>query len=122
LLATVLVVYFLSVNEGHNEFEVRTIAFTSLIIGNIFLILSDLSKTQNVFQVLLQAPKSLFILLLSVALLLGLVLNVTALQSMFGFKFPGYEHLITSVIAAFVLLLTLETMKLIRLRIEKNKV
>ncbi|MFO0436276.1 MAG: HAD-IC family P-type ATPase, partial [Sphingobacteriaceae bacterium] len=121
LLATVLVVYFLSVNEGHNEFEVRTIAFTSLIIGNIFLILSDLSKTQNVFQVILQAPRSLFILLLIVTVLLGLVLNIPVLQNMFGFKFPGYEHLITSVIAAFVLLLILEVMKFIRLRIEKNK-
>jgi len=92
-----------------------------LIIGNIFLILSDLSKTQNVFQVILQAPRSLFILLLIVTVLLGLVLNIPVLQNMFGFKFPGYEHLITSVIAAFVLLLILEVMKFIRLRIEKNK-
>lgn len=116
LLATVLIVYFLSVKEGHNEQEVRTIAFTSLIIGNIFLILSDLSKSQNVFQVLIQAPRSLFILLVIISVLLWLILNVPALQNMFGFQFPGYEHLGTSITAALALLLVLEVIKQIKIR------
>lgn len=116
LLATVLTVYFMSVKEGHDEKEVRTIAFTSLIIGNIFLILSDLSKTQSAFYVLLNAPKSFFILLVIVALLLVMVLNIPAMQVMFGFKYPGYEHLITSFVAAIVLLLLLEGIKFLRLR------
>ncbi|MDD1463712.1 cation-translocating P-type ATPase C-terminal domain-containing protein, partial [Dolichospermum sp. ST_sed2] len=45
VLTMVLIVYFLSLDEGHTEKEIRAIAFSALIIGNISLILTDLSKT-----------------------------------------------------------------------------
>lgn len=48
----VLTVYYLSLHEGHNEGEVRAIAFSALIVGNIFLILTSLSKTRNIISVL----------------------------------------------------------------------
>nr|MBP7240057.1 HAD-IC family P-type ATPase [Saprospiraceae bacterium] len=46
LLAMVVSVYILSIREGHSDGEVRAIAFSALIIGNIFLILTNLSKTR----------------------------------------------------------------------------
>lgn len=53
LLALVLGVYFLSIGEGHTEGEVRAIAYSSLIIRNVFLILADLSKTRSFLSVFL---------------------------------------------------------------------
>ena len=47
LLVMVLAVYFFSIYEGHTEGEVRAIAFSALITGNIILILTNLSKTRT---------------------------------------------------------------------------
>ncbi len=80
LFIMVMSVHFISVQEGHSEKEVRTIAFTSLVIGNVFLILSDLSKTQSVFKVLITGSRSLFVLLPVVTILLLVILNVKPLQ------------------------------------------
>ena len=54
LLSTVIAIYFLALYEGHSDGEVRAIAFSALITGNIFLILSSLSNTRNFIFVILE--------------------------------------------------------------------
>lgn len=114
LLAMVMIVYLLSINEGHNEGEVRAITFSALIIGNIFLILSSLSNSRNVFSVIYENNKAVLTIILLAVLLLTLITSVPALQVLFSFRFPGYYHFVPSVAAAFVLLTILEMIKYIR--------
>lgn len=110
----VLTIYFLSIKEGHSENEVRAIAFSSLIIGNVFLILTSLSDTRNFFSVILE--KNIAVLLISViafAILL-LTISIPLLQDIFSFDFPGYKHFISSFIGSLILLLSLESIKIVR--------
>jgi len=114
LLLTVVAVYFISLNEGHTEGEVRAITFTSLIIGNIFLILTDLSKSRTIFSVIAERNMTVIGLLLIAFMMLQLVIFVPSLRQVFSFDFPGYTHFIPSVTGAIVMVTILEAVKLIR--------
>ena len=111
LLGVVLVVYFLSLQEGHTEGEVRAIAFSALIIGNIFLILTDLSKTRSFLSVFTEKNYAATFILLAALLMLFTVISVPGLQQLFSFEFPGYRHFVPSLIAASAMLGILEGVK-----------
>ncbi|MFN8393384.1 MAG: cation-translocating P-type ATPase [Bacteroidia bacterium] len=114
LLVTVLAVYLLSVQEGHTVGEVRAIAFTSLIIGNVFLIFALLSKTRNVFSVIREGNWAALGMAAGAMVLLLLLLLVPPLRTLFGFEFPGWQHFLPSIAGAAGMLTVLEVWKLIR--------
>ena len=111
LLVGVIAVYFLSIREGHTEEQVRAIAFSSLIIGNVFLILTSLSDSRNVFAVLRERNKAVLLITVTALVILLLTLTVPSFQRVFGFEFPGFSHFIPAVGAALVVLLILEGVK-----------
>lgn len=121
LLLAVLGVYFFSIYEGHTEGEVRAIAFSSLIIGNLFLILTKLSKTRSFFAVLFEKNIPLYIIVAVAFGLLMMVISVPGLTDLFGFEFPGFYHFIPSVIAAASVLVIMEIIKLINLAVRKRQ-
>lgn len=114
LLAMVIGVYFLSIQEGHTNEEVRAIAFSSLIIGNIFLILTSLSKTRNVVSVLLEKNIAVITIIVIALTLLLLIISVPTLQQIFSFEFPGFKHFISSLTGAAIILLIFESYKLLK--------
>jgi P-type Ca2+ transporter type 2C len=114
LMAMVMAVYFLSIGEGHTEGEIRAIAFSSLIIGNIFLILTTLSKSRNAISVLLERNVALLVIILAAASLMILVIATPYLRSVFHFDNPGIGHFATAVTGALFVLLALETIKYFR--------
>jgi Ca2+-transporting ATPase len=121
LLAMTLIVYFLSIDEGHTDPEVRTIAFSALIIGNVFLILTNLSATRSIFGIFTDRNPALWIILLVDAGLILLLTNVPALQKLFSFGSPGYSHYVPALIGAAALLAVLELRKYILNRELLNK-
>jgi len=114
LLAIVVGVYILSLKEGHTEGEIRAITFSSLIIGNIFLILTSLSKTKNFISVLSEGNKALLIIIAIASSMLFLTLYVPYLQGLFKFENPGLYHFLTSIAGASMMLLILEIIKFLR--------
>ena len=111
LLAMVITVYFLSLREGHTEGEVRAIAFSSLIIGNIFLILSTLSKTRSFLSVIKEKNIAAISILLVALGLLVLIISIPSTQHIFNFEFPGYQHFATALIGSSVMLAIIEAIK-----------
>lgn len=111
LLAMTLVVYFLSIREGHTNEEVRAIAFSSLIIGNVFLILTNLSKTRNFIKIITEKNWAAWIILSVAIIVLLVVISVPLMQQIFSFEFPGYHHFVPSLIGAGSVLIILETVK-----------
>jgi Ca2+-transporting ATPase len=111
LLAFVLAVFLFTIKEGHSEFETRAISFSALIVGNIFLILSNLSKTRSVFSTLKENNKSLILIVAIAILMLLLTLNVSYLQTLFSFQNPGLFHFLISIFGASIMLLVLEIIK-----------
>jgi P-type Ca2+ transporter type 2C len=114
LLIMVLVVAYLSAREGHTEGEIRAIAFSALIIGNIFLILTNLNKTRSFIASILERNVAVLFILGSAAAALLLIISVPALQSLFSFEFPGYRHFLVSLTGAAMVLLILEVLKFAR--------
>jgi Ca2+-transporting ATPase len=111
LLGVVLSVYFISIDEGHSAGEVRAIAFTALIIGNLFLIFSSLSKTRSFLSAFQTKNTTVIYVTISAFLLLFLSLEIPFLRDIFHFEFPGYAHFLTAIAAAFALLMILEVRK-----------
>ncbi len=103
---TVVVVYFLSIREGHTTEEVRSIAFAALLLVNFGLIITDLSRTRNLGQVLWHMRWGTRAILGSALLVFIATLGVPWLQQAFDFHFAGWHHYLPSVIGAgcFVLL------------------
>jgi len=116
LLAMVVLVYILALQENHSEGEIRAIVFTALIVGNIFIILSIVSKTRHVITVLLEKNIALLLIIGTASGLLILLLNVSFLRKIFNFENPGFQHFITPLIAAIAVLFTLEIIKFYKMR------
>lgn len=114
LLALVFAVYFTTIGEGHTDGEVRLIAFSSLIIGNMFLIVSTLSKTRNVIDVIREKNKALLVILGAAFGILLLLVSVPYLRTIFSFDYPGIGHFLVSFIGSIVLLLILESIKYVK--------
>jgi Ca2+-transporting ATPase len=114
LLGMVIVVYFLTINQNHKTGEIRAITFASLIIGNIFLIISSLSNTRHFLAVLFEKNIALYIILIAAFGLLILLMLVPYLRIIFNFEYPGVRHLYPSFIGALILLLIMEFIKLSR--------
>lgn len=116
LLLVVLAVYFLAIEKGHNEKEIRAIAFTSLILGNIALILTDLSKTRYVLSVLLEKNISLMIILAAALSILFAILVVPVLQNVFKLGSPYFVDFIPALIGPIVIISILEIYKYFKIK------
>lgn len=116
LLGMTMTIYFLSIHEGHTNEEVRAIAFSSLVIGNIFLILTNLSKSRNFIKVITERNWAVWIILSIAIIMLLLTISIPFLQQIFSFEFPGYRHFVSSLIGASSVLLFLETLKYLKNR------
>ncbi|MEY3236509.1 MAG: hypothetical protein RI883_610 [Bacteroidota bacterium] len=114
LLILVLIVLYVTYIEGHTEYEVRAITFTTLIVGNLFLILNKLSLTRSFIAVLFNKNWSAKFILIAAFSLLCIILIFPSLSNLFSIKFPGFYHIAIAFISAFILLLTLELIKFIR--------
>lgn len=119
LFAVVLGVYFISIKEGHTEGEVRAIAFSSLIVGNVFLILTNLSNTRAFTSVFKERNIPVISILLAATFLLLAIISVPQLQRLFSFGHPGYAHFKVSIAGALATLLILEAIKYTRRRFRK---
>jgi Ca2+-transporting ATPase len=119
LLAMVLAVYFFSMQEGHTEGEIRAIAITSLIIGNIFLILTTLSKTRNVIDVIFEDNISLKIILFVACTMMFLLISVPYLRDLFSFEYPGFKHFYLAIVGGFALLFLMEMYKYVQLKLKR---
>lgn len=114
LLVMVIGVYFFSIKEGHTENDVRTISFSALIIGNLFLILSSLSNTRNLVSVILEKNLSVIIISIVAIAVLFLTISVPFLRTIFKFSYPGSSHFVSAVVGALILVVILEVIKKIK--------
>lgn len=114
LMVMVIAVYAISINEGHTDGEIRAIAFSSLIIGNVFLILSSLSDTRNFVSVLFEKNIAVIVISTIAFVILLLTITIPFLKDIFAFEFPGYAHFLPSIVGAVIMLLVLELVKYLR--------
>ncbi|MBM3177691.1 MAG: cation-translocating P-type ATPase [Bacteroidetes bacterium] len=116
ILSMTTLVYFLSLREGHHEDEVRFIAFTGLILANIGFILSSLSRSRFVLEVLGEKNLPVKIILGSAAGLLLLIAIFPITRELFHFKVPNAIHLWPSLAGSLGVITIFELRKYFELR------
>jgi P-type Ca2+ transporter type 2C len=85
VLGTVLAVYLYAMARGFGENDVRTMTFTTIVVANLFLILTNRSWNDTFVTTLRTPNKAMWYVFAGTIFCLGLVLYVPVLQSLFGF-------------------------------------
>lgn len=119
-LGAVMGVYFASLGEGHAPSEVRAIAFTSLILTNVALIITLLSRSRSFWHVLREHHPSLRVILGVALSMLVALLYFPGLQAFFKFHNPGWIHFLPAIAGSGAVLVLLETIKWYRFRSQQQ--
>lgn len=111
LLLVVLAVCYISMGQGHSSDQVRAITFVALIMGNLVLVVSSLSRSRSFVAVLKEGNKAMLVIVCAALLMLFVSFAWPFLSSVFSFEFPGFYHVWPAVASSALLLLILESLK-----------
>ena len=114
LLIAVLSVYLIGLKQGLTEEELRGVSFSTLIIGNLFLILSKLSKTRSFLHILKSKNWASKLILLLAVLSMMTILMVPGMSHLFNVAFPGMAYMLMALVSASSMLIILELIKLVK--------
>lgn len=115
-LAAVLVVFLLAQLWHLDEATTRAMAFTTLVIANLGLILANRSHSRLFLTTLGKRNAALWWIVGGTLLLLALVLAVPAVRDLFSFSLPAPAGLALCVAAGLFSLLWSETLKMLTTR------
>jgi Ca2+-transporting ATPase len=114
ILAIVLVVFRLSLALGSPEAEARALTFTTLVLANLALVLTDRSRTRTILATLRTPNAALWWVIAGAVALLTLVLYVAFLRDVFGFAVLHPNDLLICLAAALTSILWFEGIKVVR--------
>ncbi len=117
VLLVTLFIYWWTLQQGRGELEARGLAFTTLVIANLGLILSNRFWSMNIISSLRFRNKALYVIIaFNMVLLLGLVLYVPVLRDLFHFAPLHLNDLAICLGAGILCVLWFETVKLLHRR------
>jgi Ca2+-transporting ATPase len=111
VLAVVLIVYINALGKGFSEAEVRTLTFTTIVIANLSLILTNRSWTETIFTTLRTPNKAMVWVFAGTLICLILVLTVPVLMNLFRFGAVPFVDLIACAGAGVVSVVWFECYK-----------
>jgi P-type Ca2+ transporter type 2C len=104
ILIFTLAVYLIGLRLGYDAMEVRAMAFTTLIVSNIAVILTNRSWTDNIFKIIATPNKAVLWVAGGAFFFLALILNIPFFLDLFQFhKLPFINILICSLIGIFTI-------------------
>ena len=112
VLLIVLAVYAIALYRGQGESDARALTFTTLIIANLGLILTNRSWSRTILSTLCSPNTALWWVLGGAAIFLGLVLYVPFLRSLFRFSALHPFDVAICLVSGIVSILWFEGLKL----------
>ena len=116
VLLAVALVYAIALHRGQSADESRALAFTTLVIGNLSLILTNRSWSRTLVTSLFSPNPALCWVLGGTTSLLALILSLPGLRALFGFAPLHSDDLLLSLAAGGSGILWFELFKLISSR------
>ena len=116
VLAIVFSVYAISLYRGQGELDARTLCFTTLIISNIGLILTNRSWSRSILSTFRQPNAALWWVLGGAILFLGAVLYLPFLKELFRFGVLHTIDILICLAAGITSVLWFEALKIFRNR------
>jgi len=113
VLAVVLLVFVIALARGQGELDARALAFTTLIIANLGLIMTNRSWTHTMLKILRMPNAALRWVLIGAVVSLALVLYIPVLSELFNFTALHLDDLVICLSAGIVSILGFEVVKLI---------
>ena len=111
VLAVVLFIYVNALGRGFGEAESRTLAFTTIVIANLCLILTNRSWSDTIFTTLRTPNKALVWVFAGTISCLLLVLYIPVLRDLFSFGSVPFTELIVCAVAGVVSVVWFECFK-----------
>jgi len=116
VLAIVFAVFAIARHRGHSEAEARALTFTTLVIANLGLILTNRSWSSTITSTLRRPNPALWFVMLGTAALLGVVLYAPVLRNLFKFDALHLSDMGICLAAGTVSILWFEGLKLLNRR------
>jgi Ca2+-transporting ATPase len=116
VLGVVLAMYGGLLTAGQSAGEARALAYTTLIVANLALILTNRSWTRTILQTLRTPNAALWWVLGGTTIFLGLVLYVPFLRNLFQFDYVPPLSLIPCLVAGIFSVLWFEILKIMLAR------
>jgi len=116
VLVAVAVVYGYVLQQNAGEEEARAMAFTTIVLGNVGLILADRSRTRSVLKMLAVPNRASWWVVAGTLSRLAVVLYVPYLQQLFQFAPLAAGDLLLCAAAVVLSLLWFELYKALRSR------
>jgi Ca2+-transporting ATPase len=114
VMIAVLLMYGLALHWGQGETEARALAFTSLVLANLGLILSNRSGARPIFATLRTPNTALWWVVGGAVVFLSMVLSVPRLQSVFQFAQLHVGDVLLCLLTAAVSVAWIELIKVVR--------
>jgi len=119
ILLVTLAVYLGGLYFSFDPNQVRAMAFTTLIVSNIAVILTNRSWTDNIFKIIATPNKAVLWVVGGAVFFLALVLNVPFFLELFQFEKLTIVHVLICVLAGISTISWFEIYKLVKLKNEK---
>lgn len=111
VLAVVLAIYAGALSRGSSEPEVRALAFTTIVVANLFLILTNRSWSRTILGSLRSPNRALTVVVCLTVTCLLLVLYIPALQELFRFAPLPLADLLICIAGGGISVLWFEALK-----------
>ncbi|BAY10813.1 cation-translocating P-type ATPase [Calothrix sp. NIES-2098] len=112
VLVVLVVVFAIAFYRGNGELDARALAFTTLIVSNLSMILSNRSWSRTIPEMLRSPNTALWWVIGGGLVFLGLVLYVPLLRHLFRFSFLHFEDLVISLVSGIFSILWFEGLKI----------
>ena len=116
ILAVTVAVYFVSLYQAYDIKEVRAMAFTTLIVSNIAVILTNRSWTDNIFKIIATPNKAVLWVVGGAVFFLTLILNIPFFLDLFQFDKLSLINIVICIVAGLTTIIWFEIYKLVKLR------
>ena len=116
ILAISLAVYFIGLYLGYEAKEVRSMAFITLIVSNIAVILTNRSWTDNIFRIIVTPNKPVLWVVGGAIFFLTLILNVNFFLDLFQFQKLTLINVLICSLAGLSTIIWFEIYKLFKLK------
>jgi Ca2+-transporting ATPase len=116
ILAISLAVYFIGLYLGYEAKEVRSMAFITLIVSNIAVILTNRSWTDNIFRIIVTPNKAVLWVVGGAIFFLTLILNINFFLDLFQFQKLTLINVLICSLAGLSTIIWFEIYKLFKLK------
>jgi Ca2+-transporting ATPase len=116
ILIITLAVYGIGLHLGYQNKEVRAMAFITLIVSNIAIILTNRSWTSNIFTIIATPNRAVLWVVGGAGFFLALILNIPFFLELFQFGKLHFTNILLCSLAGMTTIIWFEIYKMVKLK------